>query len=41
MNVMRAYPTLLRVGFAGALAYRAELIIWMLTTRRGSDLYKS
>ena len=32
MNALRAYPTLLRVGFAGALAYRAELIIWMLTT---------
>jgi len=32
MNTLRAYPTLLRVGFAGALAYRAELIIWMLTT---------
>ena len=32
MNALRAYPTLLRVGFAEALAYRAELIIWMLTT---------
>lgn len=32
MNAFRAFPTLLRVGFAGALAYRAELIIWMLTT---------
>ncbi len=32
MSALRAYPTLLRVGFAGALAYRAELIIWMLTT---------
>lgn len=32
MNELRAYPTLLRVGFAEALAYRAELIIWMLTT---------
>ncbi len=32
MNALRAFPTLLRVGFAGALAYRAELIIWMLTT---------
>lgn len=31
-RVLRAYPTLLRVGFAGALAYRAELIVWMLTT---------
>lgn len=32
MNALRAYPTLLRVGFAEALAYRAELVIWMLTT---------
>jgi ABC-2 type transport system permease protein len=32
MNALRAYPTLLRVGFAAALAYRAELFIWMLTT---------
>lgn len=28
---LRAYPTLLRVGFASAVAYRAELIVWMLT----------
>jgi ABC-2 type transport system permease protein len=28
----RAYPTLLRVGFAGAVAYRAEMLVWMLTT---------
>lgn len=28
----RAYPTLLRVGFAEAVAYRAEMIVWMLTT---------
>jgi len=28
----RAYPTLLRVGLAGAVAYRAELLVWMLTT---------
>ena len=32
MKILYAYPTLLRVGFAAALAYRAELIIWMLTT---------
>ncbi|MDC3955010.1 ABC transporter permease [Polyangium jinanense] len=32
MNALRAYPTLLRVGFSAALAYRAELVIWMLTT---------
>ena len=28
---LAAYPTLLRVGFAEAIAYRAETIIWMLT----------
>ncbi|WP_437276650.1 ABC-2 family transporter protein [Sorangium sp. So ce375] len=28
----RAFPTLLRVGLAAALAYRAEMLIWMLTT---------
>jgi ABC-2 type transport system permease protein len=28
----RAYPTLLRVGFADAIAYRAEMLVWMLTT---------
>jgi ABC-2 type transport system permease protein len=31
-RVLRIYPTLLRVGFAEAVAYRAELLIWMLTT---------
>jgi ABC-2 type transport system permease protein len=31
-GALRAYPTLLRVGFASAVAYRAELVIWMLTT---------
>lgn len=29
---LRAAPTLLRVGFAAALAYRAEFIIWMFST---------
>lgn len=29
--ILRAYPTLLRVGFAEAIAYRAETIVWMLT----------
>lgn len=28
---LRAYPTLLKVGFAEAVAYRAETIVWMLT----------
>jgi len=31
MKSLRAYPTLLRVGFAGAVAYRAEMLVWMLT----------
>ncbi len=31
VKVLRAYPTLLRVGFAGAVAYRAEMLVWMLT----------
>lgn len=31
-RILRAYPTFLRVGFAEAVAYRAELIVWMLTT---------
>jgi ABC-2 type transport system permease protein len=31
-RLLRAFPTLLRVGFAEAVAYRAELVIWMLTT---------
>lgn len=29
---LRAFPTLLRVGFADAVAYRAEMVVWMLTT---------
>jgi ABC-2 type transport system permease protein len=28
----RAYPTLLRVGLAEAVAYRAEMLVWMLAT---------
>jgi ABC-2 type transport system permease protein len=31
-RAIRAYPALLRVGFAAAVAYRAELLVWMLTT---------
>jgi ABC-2 type transport system permease protein len=27
-----AYPAMLRAGLAGAIAYRAEMIVWMLTT---------
>ncbi len=29
---LKAYPTLLRIGLAEAVAYRAEFLIWMLTT---------
>ncbi len=29
---LRAYPALLRIGFSEAVAYRAELFVWMLTT---------
>jgi len=31
VRALAAYPTLLRVGFAGAVAYRAEMLVWMLT----------
>src|SRR5450432_277356 len=32
LSAARAYPTLLRVGFAEAVAYRAEMLAWMLAT---------
>jgi ABC-2 type transport system permease protein len=31
-RALRAYPTLLRVGLSGVIAYRAEFLIWILTT---------
>ena len=31
-TVLRALPTMLRVGFAEAVAYRAEMFIWVLST---------
>ena len=31
-QALRALPTMLRVGFADAVAYRAEMIVWMLTS---------
>ena len=31
-DAVRAYPALLRAGFAAAVAYRAEFLIWMFTT---------
>jgi len=32
IRTLRAMPTLLRIGFADALAYRAELVVWLLST---------
>lgn len=29
---LRAFPTMLRVGFANMVVYRAEILIWILTT---------
>ena len=29
---MRAFPTLLRIGVAEVVAYRAEFLVWILTT---------
>lgn len=31
-RTLRALPTLLRVGLADAVAYRAELVVWLLST---------
>ena len=31
-RTLRAYPALLRVGFAEMVAYRAEFLVWVLTT---------
>lgn len=31
-QTLRASPTMLRVGFADAVAYRAEMIVWILAT---------
>jgi ABC-2 type transport system permease protein len=32
VSALRAVPTLLRIGFAGAVAYRGEFLIWILST---------
>lgn len=32
MKTLRALPTLLRIGFADAVAYRAEMLVWILST---------
>ena len=31
-STMRSLPTLMRVGFAEAVAYRAEMLVWVLST---------
>ncbi|MGH7294982.1 MAG: ABC transporter permease [Polyangiaceae bacterium] len=31
-STVRAFPALLRVGFADAVAYRAEMLVWVLAT---------
>jgi ABC-2 type transport system permease protein len=31
-HALRAYPTMLRIGFAEMVAYRAEFLVWILTT---------
>lgn len=32
MRILSAIPTMLRVGFSSAVAYRAEFLVWILTT---------
>ena len=32
LRTLRASPTLLRVGFSEAVAYRAEFLVWLLST---------
>ena len=32
MRTLRALPTLVRVGFAESVAYRAEMLVWLLST---------
>jgi ABC-2 type transport system permease protein len=32
MSTIRAFPTLLRIGVAETVAYRAEFLVWILTT---------
>lgn len=32
MRALRAFPTLFRIGVAETVAYRAEFLVWMLTT---------
>lgn len=32
MNLLRAFPAMMRIGFAEAVAYRAEMVVWVLAT---------
>jgi ABC-2 type transport system permease protein len=32
VRTLRALPTVLRIGIASAIAYRAEIVVWVLTT---------
>jgi ABC-2 type transport system permease protein len=32
LRTLRAFPTLLRIGLAEAVAYRAEFVVWLLST---------
>ena len=32
MSALRAIPTMMRIGFAEAVAYRAEMFVWVLST---------
>ena len=36
-STLRALPTLMRVGFAEAVAYRAEMLVWVLSTTMPLD----
>ena len=31
-TTVRALPTMAKIGFAEAVAYRAEMLVWMLST---------
>ena len=39
MTALRAFPTMLRVGFAELVAYRGEVFIWILTTTMPLIMY--
>lgn len=38
-RILGAYPTMLRVGFAHMTAYRAEVVVWILTTTMPLIMY--